>query len=286
MMRVATIQELREKLDGISVARAGSDGVLKTGWPAVDEAIGGGLLEGGLHEWIGVASPNQDRSVSGGDQRRQSRTWSPPLCVLVHLAWQSLLASSHLRWTVWVGQRCFPYPSVMVKDRGTDRRLLDRSLFIMPRNAEGRLWAADIALRSPAVGAVVVDGNTFSMAATRRMQLLAKEHRTLALAVRPTWEQGELSAAHSRWHISWRAFLNTTQQAAHRPQWSLRLLRYKGQPPQRGFDQWVLEWDSGAGALNLFTEVAHSTRATKNTQRHAQREPRGHFRSQPTSQTA
>lgn len=278
MMRVATIQELREKLDGISVARAASDEVLKTGWPAVDETLGGGVLAGGLHEWIGVASPEQDRSAGGNERRTPSRTWSPPLCVLVHLAWQSLVASLQPRWTVWVGQRCFAYPSVMVKDRGADRRLLDRSLFITPRNAEDRLWAADIALRSSAVGAVVVDGNTFSMAATRRIQLLAKEHRTLALAVRPIWEEGELSAAHSRWRICWQRPPVTTKRTSRHPQWSIRLLRYKGRPPKSGCDRWILEWDSGAGALNLFTEVAHPARATKDA--HVR------FRSRPTSQTA
>ncbi len=283
MVRVATIQELREKLGGISVARAGSDEVLKTGWAGVDAVLGGGLLAGGLHEWIGVVPPeceHQQESDRKAKQDRQprARTWSPPLCVLVHLAWQSLLACSQPRWTVWVGQRCFPYPSVMVKDRGVDRRLLDRSLFVTPRDAEGRLWAADIALRSPAVGAVVVDGNTFSMAATRRIQLLAKEHRTLALAVRPSWEEGELSAAHSRWRICWQKPPATAERTARYPQWSIRLLRYKGRPPKRGRDRWILEWDSGAGALNLFTEVAHPARATKDIH--------GRFRSQPTSQTA
>jgi hypothetical protein len=278
MVRVATIQELRKKLGGISVARAGSDEVLKTGWPAVDAALGGGLLAGALHEWIGVAPPEQNRPTDGDDRRALSRTWSPPLCVLVHLAWQALLASSQPRWTVWVGQRCFPYPSVLVRDRGADRRLLDRSLFITPHNAESRLWAADIALRSPSVGAVIADGNTFSMAATRRIQLLAKEHRTLALMVRPFWEQGELSAAHSRWHIRWQGPVATLRKTSCNPQWSVRLLRYKGAQSKNIHDRWTLEWDSGAGALNLSTEVAHPARATKDAN--------VRFRSQPTSQTA
>jgi len=165
---------------------------VSTGWPQVDNAIGGGLSFG-LHEWFGVSAATADEP--------NPRHWTPPLCLLVHLAWQAIEANPHPFSVVWIGGRCFPHPAVLVRRHGEDRRLLTRSVFVAPRDLPRRLWAVDLAIRSPVVGVVVADGEALDMPATRRIQLVAKEHNTLVLVVRPPIEQAKLSAAQSRWVV-------------------------------------------------------------------------------------
>ncbi len=260
--------------------------VIETGWTGVDVALGGGLVRGALHEWFGLIEPlaiagdeaTKRRSdgagsspAPGGDgaladstgrvrspQRTKDNSvdtirgarrgrWTPPVCVLVHLARQALHASNGMEegatprglkpaaqerenpcgrkpvdreavgastsafWAVWVGKRCFPYPGVLVRAEDDDRCLLERSMFVAPRDAASRLWAIDLALRSPVVGVVVADGSHFDMAATRRVQLVAKANGTCVLLVRPPWELQELSAAQSRWLVRREPFTNQTE---------------------------------------------------------------------------
>ncbi|MCA9285396.1 MAG: hypothetical protein KDA22_09290, partial [Phycisphaerales bacterium] len=62
---------------------------LRTGWPAIDDALGGGLVLHGVHEWFGIASDGETRSFAAPGRRRGCQ-WLPPLSVLVHLAWQAV----------------------------------------------------------------------------------------------------------------------------------------------------------------------------------------------------
>ncbi len=255
MALATTIQALREKLGSTHPENAGEDrALIKTAWPEIDAALGGGLLAGALHEWFGLAR-HDNRSDS-------PRTWKPPICVPVHLAWQALEVDLQTRWAVWVGRRCFPYPSVLV--RGIDSRLLERSLFVTAGNADSRLWAIDVAVRSPSVGVVIADGSTFSMAATRRVQLLAKRHKTFVLIVRPPKEQDELSAAQSRWLVRWEPHAPGTGNVFLHPRWRMELLRCKGVPIER--TSWVLEWDHDTSTLHLSSEMAHPACSPKEEQ--------------------
>ena len=258
MTLATTIQTLQSKLNDTCHENMGQGRVLQTGWSGIDVDLGGGLLAGALHEWFGLAAR--------GHNVASLRTWSPPICVLVHLAWQALEASSRTRWIVWVGRRCFPYPSILVRGRGTDHRLLERSLFVTAHSANDRLWAIDLALRSSSVGVVIADGSTFSMAATRRVQLLAQRHQTLALMVRPPWEQGELSAAQSRWLIRWEPHASTTKSVLLKPRWSVQLLRCKGVQYEKAHTTWALEWNSDTSTLNLSSEMVRQARSSKEEQ--------------------
>ncbi len=188
------------------------------------------------------------RPARGGRRRwGDLDAWTPPLCLLVHLAWQALtgqtltgqtrdsqaLTTTDDAWSavgvgegtlsagrggagaggavVWIGRRCWPHPRVMVRrdpgDGGSHeaegRQLLQHSLFADPTGVAARLWAVDLALRSPAVTAVVADGSGFDMAATRRLQLAAESGRGLALLARPPHELSELSVAVTRWVVAW-----------------------------------------------------------------------------------
>jgi hypothetical protein len=292
---------------------------LATGWADIDAVLEGGLAYGGLHEWFGVegragstltpalslegrggstltptlrapalvALSLEGRGGSGGRSSREP--WSPPVCIPVHLAWRVLEATPVMSWTVWIGRRCFPYPRVLIRGRGADDRLLQRSIFVAPRDAAGRLWAIDLALRSPAVGAVIADGSGLTMAATRRIQLTAQAHRTPAFLVRPPAEVEQLSAARTRWRVRWgnvktsnpgrsasRAGRQNVEigaatacpfRAASRvrerlendnPRWIVELLRCKGASWVKEHMAWVLEWDRGASIVRVSTPLADS----------------------------
>jgi hypothetical protein len=222
--------------------------VLTTGWEEVDRTLGGGLPLGGLHEWFGLAPASANAS-------RDQKLWRPPACVVIHFALRALNTGEPGRWAVWIGRRCFPYPAALLHRVGADRAFLQRSLFIAPRKPADRLWAIDLALRSPAVSVVVADGSEFDMAATRRIQLVAKNHAVPAFLVRPPWEQAELSAAHLRWLVR-NVAADDNKSASANPAWTIELLRCKGVHWGTPANVWRLEWNRAECTLDLSTPVA------------------------------
>ncbi len=124
---------------------------------------------------------------------------------------------------------------------GEDTRLLARSIFIKAQSREQRLWAMDLALRSPAVAALVGDASGLDLASTRRLQLAAEARGGFALLARPPDEQSQLSAAGSRWRV---ARLPSDSQY---PRWQVQLLRAKP-----GAIDWPRE--SGAAADEAETD--------------------------------
>lgn len=229
--------------------------VLSTGWDAIDAALAGGLTRDALHEWFGIASP--DSSVADSNDGARLHSWTPPLLPLVHLVQRWLTDSDSVNRVVWIGKRCFPHGGVLVGPDG-DRRRLERCIFVEADRPADRLWAIDLALRCAAVGVVVADGSGFDMAATRRIQLVAKSHDTPVLLARPPWEVPELSAAQTRWFVRWSANRESVAEEGKlpNPRWSVALLRCKGMPPQLRPDCWALEWDRGEGVVRLSTALA------------------------------
>ena len=242
---------------------------IPTGWAEVDAVLGGGLPAGGLHEWFGVeeASREEEQPVS----RSSGTRWSPPLCILVHLAWQALGREASPPWTVWIGRRCHPYPRVLIRGGGKDRHLLARSLFVAPRDVAARLWAIDLTLRSPAVGCVVADGSGFDRAATQRIQLLARTQGKTVLAACPALQRAELSAAQTRWRV--RAVEDSPDRLLSCSpvliRWSVELLRCKGMRPTQDHREWFLEWNRAEGAVHLSARLADPAGAAKRPIRRA-----------------
>lgn len=225
-----------------------------TGWPDIDTVLGGGLAVGGLHEWLGVEEAGGSGSTGGA--RSLDARWTPPLCILAHLAWQALDHQPSLPWTLWIGERCHPYPRVLIRDGGRDRRLLKRSLFVASRDAAARLWAIDSALRSPAVGVIIADGSGFHRAATQRVQSLARTQSKWVLATCPSRQQSELSAAQTRWLIHWMPSVPGKQTAGGHPRWIVELLRCKGMRPTGAAHEWLLEWNRAKSTVGLSARLA------------------------------
>lgn len=273
--RHVSLQALRERIRAIEQRRAvparsdallaepPGDPVRATGWAEIDAALGGGLAAGGLHEWFGVEAAdgngecvtshgNGPGQSMGGQPRGANGRWTPPICILVHLAWQAARQAPSMRWTLWIGRSCHPYPRVLARDRGRDRRLLEHSLFVAPREAASRLWAIELALRSPAVGCVVGDGSGFGRAATQRIQLLARDQSKWALIARPPPECDRLSAAQSRWRVRSEPLSPAGRSVTGvQPRWSMELLRCKGVRPTGDHRGWLLEWNRDTGAVDL-----------------------------------
>jgi len=253
--RIRAIERRFGQPAGSTVSSAKSGTLLPTGWPDVDVVLGGGLPGGALHEWFGLAAP----VGTPFDGEVSKTSWTPPLCVMAHLVRQALAVSPGASWTVWVGRRCFPYPAVLVDPFQQDRRLLERSIFVGVSDPSARLWAVELALRSPVVGVVVADGSRFNMTATRRVQLLAKNADTLALLVRPSWEHRELSAAQTRWLVRREPATNDSPASFVNPRWIVELLRCKGRQPDSARLVWALEWNRASRRVHLSTPVVCST---------------------------
>ncbi|MCB9855037.1 MAG: hypothetical protein H6818_05060 [Phycisphaerales bacterium] len=207
-------------------------------------------------------SPFAQRRGHRPPARRQP--WLAPLCVFAHLAWRLMEADPLARRIAWIGSRCTPYPQMLVRSAHGDDRLLARSLFIQAPSRATRLWAADLALRSNAVGAVLVDGSGFDTAATRRLHLLAKTHGKLVLSARPIAERDTLSAAITRWIVR-PASVKDAPRHSVRPRWQMSLIRCKTTSANDGDLHWLLEWKHGEGALDLSRPMARPAGATETT---------------------
>jgi hypothetical protein len=216
------------------------------------------VARGAVHEWFGLAEPAS-----------ASRGWTPPLGILIHLAWQALEQASNAASggrVIWIGRRIWPHPRALIRETaegvvGGVGGLLCCSVFIDPPDDASRLWAIDLALRCPAVVAVVADGHGLELPQTRRLQLAAEAGAALGLLSRPPGELERRSTASTRWRV--RPALGP------RPRWAVELLRCKGAHRQTaaamvdvggvggvgGQRTWTLELDRVKGVVSAPAEV-------------------------------
>lgn len=243
------LDQLAERVRAVEAAGSVGGGCARrvaTGWPAVDAALGGGLVAGGVHEW--VADGREGSAQGAGPHKHLS-----PLALLIHLA-RGAMGGHGLEnqggWGVWIGRSCFVYPHGLVSD---DDAVLERTLWVDPPDRAGRLWAIDLATRCAGVAVVVADGSALDMAATRRLQLAAEVGGTVVLLTRPAAERKTLSAATTRWTV--RPSVSETSW----PRWEIELSRCKG--VQRGTGRegqhaWRLEgkYERGQGLVVIPAE--------------------------------
>lgn len=229
---------IAEGRGGRGTARDG----LETGWEGMP------LLErGAIHEWVGLAAAGEalpQRTRRAGDD------WTPPCGVLIHLAQRAMGGGGGRRGVaVWVGRRLHPYA---VAAGGVDGWLL-----VDPPDAASRLWAIDLALRSPGVAAVVADASGLDMAASRRLQLAAEAGSRaggggIGLLARPAWEAGRISAAATRWLV------RPAPSEGRLPRWSIQLLRARGALAAGGaFEPIVVEWSRASCRVVVPAAVVH-----------------------------
>ncbi len=269
--KIRDIEQRHARRRGRGAEKGGAE-PLATGWAAVDAALGGGLLRGGLHEWLGIAEGGDeaDRNVTLSARptmRTAKQTdnshWRPALSVAVHLAWRAVDASAAGERVVWVGRNCFPYPAALVRAASGDGRLLERSLFVAAVSAADRVWAVELALRCAALGMVVADGSGLDMPATRRVQLAAKNAGAAAILLRPAGERRVVSAAQTRWLVRAEPSEYDSYMALARPAWRVELLRCKGRRGESAAEAWRLEWDHDTGTLHSSAAMADQAGAAE-----------------------
>jgi hypothetical protein len=184
------------------------------------------------------------------------------LAIFAHLAgqvnrgaWVGPSDSAGGDWVVWVGRGCWPYPQAVAEADGQGAGL-DRSLFIDAGEVASRLWAMDLAARNPAVAMVIGDGRGFDMAATRRLQLAARDGRGVVLLGRSMQEQGEVSAAATRWQVL------PVRSPTTAPRWQMTLWRCKGVQGKLNTDaerSWQLERSRATGLVPVVAPATDRT---------------------------
>lgn len=148
-MQVVNLEQL--KRDGaVWQGRRGmsaAQGVLASGWPVLDELLGGGWPRAALVEVL--SDPHRGLPL-----------------VLPLLAGQGAGA----RWLVWVAPPYVPYAPALTA-RGIR---VEQLLLVQDVSSEQRLWAAEQALKSGACGAVLIWPEQVRTAQLRRLQLAAE----------------------------------------------------------------------------------------------------------------
>lgn len=192
-------------------------------------ASGASLAMGAVHEWFPDEPP---------DPR-----WTPALILLAHIA---RLASERRAapagaLIVWIGRRCWAHPRALPSPV-----LRRRCLYVDPPDRAAALWAADLALRSSIVAAVIADASGLDMGASRRLQLAARDGGAIGLLARPASERAIHSAAATRWRV---APSPAPMGGAH-PRWTVELLRRKGlRPAEQGPRSWTVERNHAQGLV-------------------------------------
>jgi protein ImuA len=213
-----------------------------------------------VHEWFGVGDGEDEargQSEQDGQGAPRGRRASPRRAPL-----RGRSRGGGASWTppsgdddgagglvAWIGRALWPHPRALPPGD----RLLARSIFVDPPDDAGRLWSIDLALRCPAFAAVIADGRGLKMAQSRRLQLAAAQGGALALIARPPVERDELSAAATRWQVS---FLPSRGEG---PRWQVTLARCKTPVDDAGAHlprSWMLEQDRDEGVVRLHAEVA------------------------------
>ena len=221
------LSDLRERLRRLEPGHgpAGADAAVSLGDPAIDGALPwGGLRRGGLHEIAGMSGDAAAFGFAAAllarfgkhDQRDNKVLWC-----------------RSRRFDQEAGQ---PYGPGLARFGLSPAQLL---LVEVSRPADV-LWAMEEGLRCRGLAAVLGEGVSPDLTASRRLQLAAEAGGTTALLLPST--AASTSAALTRWRV--KALPSRPQLAAGsgggpgRPRWQVALWRCRG--GRAG--EWCLEW--------------------------------------------
>lgn len=133
--------------------------------------------------------------------------------------------------------------------------LPERVIHAEARDTRGVLALVEEGLSAPALGCVVGEVRSFSLAASRRLQLAAERSGVTCLILMrwaSEWE-GQPSAAHSRWRIASAPSTPLDCPGIGRARLAVELLRCRG----AGGATWILEAPDATGHLALPADVQH-----------------------------
>ncbi|MDO9714125.1 ImuA family protein [Paracraurococcus lichenis] len=218
--RAAVFAALRARLERHGGASTDRDrGAVPVVEVVDDELPDGGLARGAVHE----VAPARGEADTGAA-----------------FAFSALLAGRAGDTTIWIE----PTPSLW--PAGAVAFGLDpAALVLVAARGTDSLWAAEEALRCPAVGTCVLVGIVPDLTASRRLQLAAEAGGGLGIMVVPEPHLATASAARTRWRISSIPGTGTWDHDLADPCWRLELVAGRGCRP----GQWELRWDAMARRL-------------------------------------
>lgn len=224
MPAAALLDRLRASIARIEGAGVRHE-VLPFGVAAIDARLpGGGIAAGALHDVCGSPALADDAAATifiAGILARTSGT------VLWCLRWHDLFA-----------------PAL-----GSAGLACDRLIFVEAGSDTGVLIAMEEGLRHARLAAVVGELGRIPLTASRRLQLAAESSGVPAFVLRrPRKEEdGEGSAAVTRWRIRACASERLGIPALARARWEVELTRVRGGEPAR----WIMEACDATGRIAL-----------------------------------
>lgn len=237
---------LRAQVEAIQASGREDGRVLPFGIGEMDSRLAGcGLAIGALHELTGASSSLNDDAAAtlfgAGIAARLTETGASILWVLTR---RDLFA-----------------PALAQVGLAPDRLIYAECC-----NDEEALAVMEEGLRHGSLSAVVGEIGRVTMTATRRLQLAAEDHGTMALMLK-RWRRGAEdplaapSAAATRWRIGCAPSQQLPASGIGRPRWRIDLVRQRGGPPHL----WIMEGVDEAGCLALPAEPQHRTAAAVGT---------------------
>lgn len=196
-----------------------------TGADRLDQALGGGLAQGALHEVYAQASP--DATAAAG------------------FALALALRAAEGRPVLWARQDYAEVEAGGLYGPGLAALGLDpsRLILVRARDALGVLRAGAEGARCPALGAVVMEpwgeAKALDLTASRRLSMAAGQSGVTLLMIRAA-AVPRPSAAATRWSVRPRLSWPLEADAPGLPAFALTLLRHRAGLSQQTFD---VEWD-------------------------------------------
>lgn len=220
--RIASIERRR------SSAIPQAQPFVTSGHLAIDQALGGGVMLGRMHEVL--ADRDNVGSASG---------------------FAALLARLVGGETLWLAEEAAWRQAGALNPAGLAAMGIDPARLIvgvLPDTASVLRAAVD-GLRCPALGAVVIElaGNprALDLTASRRLALAAEAHGVTAILLRLGGEEAA-NAAQTRWRVAAAPSAPMAADAPGHPAWDLELLRQRGRPDG---GRWRVEWNREQGRL-------------------------------------
>ncbi len=214
------IEELRQRLQMMQKPAGLEDGpgALPLGIPAVDDALGGGLARGALHE---VAAPGEAHLTAA-------------------TGFVLGLASGGQARVCWIAEDMAKLESGAPYGPGLDTFSLapERLLTVSVARPRDLLWAMEEALRCRAIGAVIGElrHGALDAVSVRRLSLAAADSGALALLLRAQ-PGSDASTAATRW-IAGAAPSAARAFEFGAPRFAAHLTRNRRGPT----GSWILEW--------------------------------------------
>ncbi len=245
-----TLGHLRRTLAQIDPASrsANAEHSLRLRVAAIDDALGGGLAFGALHE-LAPAFPAHGGAAAGFALAIAALAQSRQVLWI-----QSAFARTEAGALYGSGLDCFGLP-------------MDRVLVLVAARASDALWAMEEALKCRAVMTVIAefidDKRSTDLTAMRRLSLAARAGGGLGLLLRHRTSSAP-SPAVTRWEVASALSLRDRYGGLGRTAFSLSLTKNRYGPCGR----WVLPWDHHAcvflpAALSLGVAEAASDRSDR-----------------------